>query len=142
MTALSRALIAIALATSLLPPPSRSEQISLLAQFSGVWVDTNRACKLLRQGELDRMSSADASAFNVIEISTKGIEWLYSSGTAECSFNRSEATMLAHHVAVPAICKFKGAASKETILLNSSNGKLDLEFRNAFSPRAERMRCR
>jgi hypothetical protein len=55
--------------------------------FVGVWSDSVKGCRLMKQGALDRMSTAEASRYGgFVEITTQGFSLLYTSGTGECEF--------------------------------------------------------
>jgi tetratricopeptide (TPR) repeat protein len=109
-------------------------QTSLLSQFVGIWSENANGCRFLQNKQIDRMSTAEASRFGVIEISNKGIVWLYNSGTTECEFqSQSEAKIVERRVRVPAVCNYKGEETKESIFLgNITSSKLELQFEHGF----------
>jgi hypothetical protein len=123
------------------PSIALAQPTSLLTPFVGVWSDSKTGCRLLTQGRLDKMSTAEASRFGVVEISMKGIDWLYNSGTTQCEFKAGEPKMAGHKVLVPAICSYKGEDTPESISLTRTAIKLDLHFANGFWRGGTKIKC-
>jgi hypothetical protein len=115
-------------------PASALAQPNLLSQFVGTWSQNESACGLLQSGQIDRMSTADASNLGVIEISNTEINWPYNSGTTQCKFqSQSAAETAGGAVRVAAVCNYKGQATNESISLAiTTSSKLALQFENGF----------
>jgi hypothetical protein len=88
------------------------------------------------------MSTAEASRFGIVEISTKGIDWLYNSGATQREFNAGEAKMVVQKVTVPAVCSFKGEDKPENTSLAGTAMKLDLRFAKGFWRGGTKVKCR
>ena len=106
-----------------------SAQLTTLPpQFVGVWSNSAKGCRLMKQGALDRMSTAEASRYGVIEVTTRGFQLLYSSGTGECEFTTPyEGEVVGGKVTLKAACVFKGLDREARVSLAIvAGGKLDL----------------
>lgn len=123
-------------------PAAAPAQANLLSPFAGVWSDSAHGCRLLAEGKLDDMSTAQASRLGIIKISRKGIDWPYNSGTTQCVFAAGKAKATAQGVGGPAECDYKGQAMKEYISLARAASKLNLRFAKGFYRDGEKVKCR
>jgi hypothetical protein len=114
-------------------PATALAQPNLLSQFVGTWSENQSACALLQSGQINRIPTAEASGFGVIEISNTEINWPYNSGTTQCELQSQSAEKTTDgRVKVPAVCNYKGQETKESISLGITSSKLGLQFENGF----------
>ncbi len=77
----------------------------LLAPFVGIWSNTEEGCKKLKQGALDKMDTHHATQFGIVEVTTKGVDWIYTSGgMARCSFAQGKTTTNGKQIIAPVFC--------------------------------------
>lgn len=107
-------------------------QLSDLVPFTGIWAESAKGCDLLTSGELSKMPRSKSSNFGAIEISTRGVEWLYSA--ASCSFDGGRQSKQGPTIIIPATCEFKGESKPaETVVITlKSAGSAELLFSNGF----------
>jgi hypothetical protein len=78
---------------------------TLLAPFVGIWSNTQEGCKMLKQGALDKMDIHHATQFGIVEVSTKGVDWIYTSGgVARCSFAQDKTRADGKQIIAPIFC--------------------------------------
>lgn len=83
-------------------PPSDAQ---LLTPFVGIWSDSKKGCKLYKNGTLDKRDIHYARCFGILEISSRGLDWLYSTGSTNwCSFVPGSARIRGNGVIVPVVC--------------------------------------
>ena len=130
-------------ALGLTGPVHAKSTARLLAPFVGIWSNTEMGCQLLKQGKLDKMDTAHATRFGILEISTNGLDWIYSSGSfARCAFIQGETKVVGKQIIAPACCDCAGDSStaNERIFIASAGSKMEIlyEFR---SWSATKIRC-
>jgi hypothetical protein len=77
----------------------------LLAPFVGIWSNTQEGCKKLKQGTLDKMDTHHATQFGIVEVTTSGVDWIYTSGgMARCSFAQGKTRTNGKQIIAPVFC--------------------------------------
>jgi hypothetical protein len=95
-----------------------SSTTTLLAPFVGIWSNSQDGCKKLKQGILDEMITVEASQFGIVEITTAGIDSLYSSGSmSRCSFAQGKTRKSGEKIIAPAFCVDDDRNSEPTVNL-------------------------
>jgi hypothetical protein len=95
----------------------------LLAPFVGIWSNTQEGCKKLKQGALDKMDTHHATQFGIVEVTTSGVDWIYTSGgLARCSFAQGKTRTNGKQIIAPVYCD--GGAEDD----NNSETRMNIVF--------------
>ena len=134
----------ISLVLALIVSSAVHAQTKEIAPFVGIWSNTQEGCKKLIDGELDKMDTVHSTYFGILEVSTVGIDYLYSSGGfARCSFRLEEIKKEGKRVIAPVFCESGGEDEKSPphmiVFTPISPTAMHIDFEGAHGTK---VRCR
>ena len=130
-----RGIRTLVLATGLAASAAIAEESTIdlgkvLGEAKGIWSLNEAGCRLVKTGEFDRLSRAEASKFGVLRIGARSLEWM--SSAASCSYAGYE-FYPKPGILIYGLCEFRGSETRDLIELEPKrDGPITLRFRNGF----------